>query len=224
MFSLLIEVVGYATQYVYLKSYMYLYDLAYKNTIGYLHDYIYMTGRTYIESALGSIILMMTYQKFYIYDLIEYYYRYLILTLPPHLFGTPTLRIQQKETSNDSSGSSSDEADDVDVINVQMKQYDIIVSQLMFVFKTKEEPPTMTYRVMNGAQLRPFIDDKGRFFVGHIHQYYPMLDTIIIRYIKITTESNVNQLMDPPALTKIIDVKKRFDIRNGVSCKLGVYL
>ena len=201
----IVEFVGYFSQYLYLKSSRCIYRIT-------------KDGFKFLSSLLFNIKLVLTYQKLYLFDLIDYYHRYLILTLHPYLFGTPVLNICQLEKL-DLSDSDSDSDSDNDS---KLQDYEVIVSQLLFVFQTNEDPPTMTYRVMNGAQLRPFIDDKGRFFIGHIHRYYPSLDTIIIRYMKFETDSN--KIIDHPNITKIIDVKKRFDIRNGVSCKFGVYL
>lgn len=143
----------------------------------------------------------------------------MILSLPSYMFGVPIISIKQSENEDSDNDS-------------EMNEYDIFISQLILVFKTNSSPPSMTYRTLNGAQLRPLICDNGRFFIGHIQRYYPLLDTIIIKYIKfpVVKGNPLSQLIHaqtsdtPKTITRVLDVQKRFDIRNGASCKLGIVL
>ena len=190
--------------------------------IGYTSQHLYLSSSRRIIQYKKDGYMIYTYLKLCLFDLIDYYHSYMVLSLPSYMFGAPVLKFYQADLSDSSDSdinSSSDEED------VKMNEYEVFVSQLLFVFKTNDEPPLMTFSTMNGAQLRPFIDSKGRFFVGHIERYYPNLDTIIIRYVKTLADATkIDLLLETPTLTKIIDVEKRFDIRNGKSCKFGVYL
>lgn len=161
--------------------------------------------------TLGFIV----YMKLWLMDMIDYYFAYLILSLPTYVFGPPIIRVRQLLPDD----SKDDDSSDDDCL-IQMISYDIFISQLIFIFETNEMPPTMTHRFMHGAQLAPLTDQHGRFFLPRLGQYYPQLDTIIIKYAK-TPVNNVSG-MESQMLEKVLDVKKRFDIRNGKSCKMGV--
>lgn len=168
------------------------------------------------------LYLVFLYVKLCVFDFIDFYYKYLILSLPAHMFGAPVIKIRQVYNPD---GESSDD----DVVD-EMREYCLFISQLLFVFKTNEVPPTMTTRVLSGLQINPLLDDKGRFFISHIQRYYPTLDTIVIQYTKIPaidslefSEESVE--IDPSCKhVKVIDVTKRYDIRNYKSCKFGVVL
>ena len=168
------------------------------------------------------LYLVFLYVRLCILDFIDFYYKYLILSLPAHMFGAPVIKISQVYNPE---GDSSDD----DVVD-EMREYCLFISQLLFVFKTNEVPPTMTTRVLSGLQINPLLDDKGRFFISHIQRYYPTLDTIVIQYTKIPaidslefSEESVE--IDPSCKhVKVIDVTKRYDIRNDKSCKFGVVL
>jgi hypothetical protein len=162
-----------------------------------------------------NIFLVYSYIKLWIQDLFDYYFIYLILSLPTYLFNTPIIKLEQNKLID-----SSDEENDSE--NNSTKQFYVFISDLEFVFKINDEPPIMDRRKMHGSQLRPLIDERGRFFIGHIHRYYPNLDTINIRYLKIQT--NNQPFSNVEEITKVLDVKKRYDIRNNVNCKFGVYL
>ena len=181
--------------------------------LGYTTQYAYLYAAKVIHGYAKQASLVFEYLKLCLYDKIDYYHIFLILSLPASLFGAPVLRIQQAvQTACDSD----------DDENATIQKYDLFITHLEFIFKSNEVPPTMTRRTMNGAQLQPLIDKKGRFFIGHIHKYYPNLDTIFIRYLK--TPSDHNSHKKDTICVKIIDVAKRYDIRNNASCKFGVYL
>lgn len=174
---------------------------------------IYTSHREYIK-------LVFTYLNVWILDKLEYYYIYMILALPACLFGAPIINIQQRVSSHskdlDDANSESDDEGEI-------KQYDVFICQLIFVFKSTSK---INIRVLNGAQLRPLVDKKGMFFIGHIQRYYPQLDTIIIKYLKFPcASSNAGCLIQtdlPQSITRVLDVEKRYDVRNGKSCKLGI--
>ena len=181
--------------------------------LGYTIQYIYLTTIRLLHGYAKQASLVFAYLKLCLYDKIDYYHIYLMLSLPAFLFGAPILRVQQE----DRTGSDSDDDAESDI-----KEYDLFITRLEFIFKSNEVPPIMTRRTLNGAQLQPLIDNKGRFFIGHIHKYYPTLDTILIRYLK--TPADHNSQKKDTICVKIIDVAKRYDIRNAESCKFGVYL
>jgi hypothetical protein len=155
----------------------------------------------------------MLYIQLWVYDTVDYYLAYLMLSLPSYVFRAPVIRISQ--FPEDYSSDSSEE----EMIEHAI-EYDVFISQLIFIFKTKEQPPTMTHRVMHGAQLRSLVDSRGRFFLRRIQQYFPEIDTIIIKYTKIPVANDKRILA--PTITKVLDVVKRCDIRTGTSCKMGV--
>ena len=160
------------------------------------------------------LFMVFTYVKLCVFDFIDYYYGYLILSLPAYLFGAPVIRVCQIVNPDDES--SDDDA------TRETQDYTLFISQLVFVLKTGNHPPTMTNRLLSGLQLKVVLDDKGRFFISHIRRYFPNLDTIIIKYSKFPldtglTDSSTNHI-------KVIDVNKRYDIRNNKSCKFGVVL
>lgn len=190
--------------------------------VGYAAQYILINIRNRMDKIV-SPSLVFAYGKLVVFDTIDYYYTYLILSLPLYMFGSPIIRIKQVSTLDlDSSD---------DDTEPETKEYDVFVSQLVFVHKSNDTPPLMSMRVMNGLQLRPLIDDKGRFFIGHIERYYPSLDSIILKYVKFPAiDKPIEQLLESqsssqnPTEIKVIDVAKRYDIRNSKSCKFGVYL
>lgn len=165
------------------------------------------------QASLFYIKAVVLYSYLWVSDIVEYYFKYLILSLPAYVFSSPVFTIKQLTEDSDS---------DSDDSNLSIIDYDILVCQLIFVFHTNKEPPTMTSRAYHAGNLKPFINERGSFFLQELEQYYPHLDTIILRYVKVPhgepdTESNNLKV-------KVIDVKKRYDIRNDKSCKMGVVL
>lgn len=152
-----------------------------------------------------SCYLVATYMCLWCMDLIDYYHAKMILHLPAYMFGHPILRIQQDPES----GSDSDT--DEDPI-----EFDVFVSRLIFVFDGADK---MQHRVMHGAQLRPLII-KDRFYIGRLLTFFPSLDSIVMTYAKVPTISSNYDTGE--ITTKVIDVKKRYDIRGCKSCKMGV--
>lgn len=159
------------------------------------------------------MVALLVYIKLWVFDMIDYYLIYLALSLPSHMFGSPVLHIKQIALTDDTDSSDDDDSS-------SLIEYNVYISKLLFIFKTRDAMPLMEHRVLNGAQLRLLVNENGRFFLPRINQYYPLLDTIVIDYTKFEpTDSNIDEL---PVQTKILDVKKRYDIRNGISCKMGV--
>ena len=189
--------------------------------IGYSFQYFWRDARDILSTFLRDTQMVIVYIQLCIYDFMDYYHRYMILSLPKSVFGAPILKIQQYDEAESES-----ESDSEDETEPMIRKFDIFVSRLEFIYKSNDIPPLMTRRSLNGAQLQPFIDNKGRFFVGHIQQYYPNLDTILIIYSK--TPSDIDQIEDDDdeseSFVKVIDVAKRYDIRNNQSCSFGVYL
>lgn len=160
-------------------------------------------------SGRRHISLVLTYCKLWVFDMIDYYYAFLILSLPAFLFGPPIIKISQSEYSSDSED------------ELSISEYEVFITQLVFIMKSNE---SMTTRNLNGLQIRPLIDEKGRFFVGHIQRYYPNLDTIILSYVKFPAIQSGHSFLpeEPVKQTKVIDVVKRYDIRNKKSLKMGI--
>jgi hypothetical protein len=156
------------------------------------------------------VFAVFVYIKLWMLDMIEYYLIYLLLHLPAFVFGPPTLLMQQPDPSIA-------EAEDSDDEEVALVDYTVYIAQLAFVFKT-DATPQMKHITMHGAQLRMLVDTKGRLLLPRLSLYYPSLDTVIIRYCKYPSDGS----KESPTLVKVLDVAKRYDIRNGVSCKMGV--
>jgi hypothetical protein len=166
--------------------------------------------------SLLNIILVATYCKLWVYDTIEYWYVYLILSLPAFMFGAPLIKVNELIRSSDSSDSDSDSDN-----NHEVNTYEVFISQLVFIFKTNEINPVTTTRTLNGLQLKPLIDVNGRFFIGNIHKYFPNLDTILLSYIKYPMDVEY-KFHESKKEIMVIDVVKRYDIRNQKSYKMGV--
>ena len=171
---------------------------------------------TIFTSRLGSVYLAYCYVRLLVQDNIDYYFTYLILSLP--------IRIKQAVNDNESSDSDSDGS-------AELVDYDVFITEFMLVFY--DENTYAHHRVLNGCQLRPLIDENGKFFVQNISRYYPTLDTIILRYIKFPIAKSYleNSMSDSEEhdgsihpSTLVIDVKKKYDLRNLKSCKMGVVL
>ncbi len=158
-----------------------------------------------------------TYIKLWFLDTIDYYIKYLILSMPTYMFDQPIIRIRQLKPID----LNYDPEDSDDESNLTLVDYDLFISQVIFIFKTNDTPPLMKQRRMHGLQLRPFIEPNGRLFVGAFEKYYSNLDTIMISYIKIPTIDSTNKSSELDKQTKVIDVKSRKDIRSGKSCRFG---
>lgn len=167
--------------------------------------------------TLIDVYLGLTYLKLVLFDFIDYYYRFLILSLPPYLFGQPIFTITQFDKNEHDSDYDSDDTE----ANRKMTEYSVFVSQLLLVVKKDNAIETTT---LNGAQLIPFIDDKGRFFIGHIQQYYKDLDIIILKYIKVKNNQPSGNQSSDESIIRVIDVVKRYDIRNKKSVSFGVFM
>lgn len=161
------------------------------------------------SSRIEYLYLVYSYLKLWLYDTIDYYYAYAILYLPCHLFGTPVLHISKEPES---------ESDSNDDSNKENIEYEIYICDLLLIFYDQKNKAT--YRTLNGLQLRPIINEGGRFFITDISKYFDNLDTIIIKYLKFDKDSKTGDKVH----TKIIDVAKKYDIRNHQSCQMGVYL
>ncbi len=184
---------------------------------------ITLTMANIYTTQFEYLFVVLTYFKLLILDTVEYYYVKAILSMPAFVFGAPIITVEHYDSDSES------DATDESKKSNENTHYDIFISQLIFIFKTGSRT---SFRTMNGCQLRPLIDQYGRFHIGHIHKYYPSLDTIIIKYVKFPcVESNaINSLLNaqssdvPRVVTRVLDVTKRYDIRNNQSCKLGIVL
>lgn len=176
-------------------------------------------------NALTQIYAVVLYLKLWIEDMIDYYHSYLILTLPSHMFGTPIFRTKSIEPESDSDS-------DSDTVSSPTESVisEIFIKRACLIHYDNNDHAYNTE--LHGNQLRHFMDEYGKFYIGHIEKYYPNLDTIILSYLKspVSDVRNLNcdesdyEEEDPRLITRIIDVKKRYDVRNLQSCKMGVVL
>lgn len=159
-----------------------------------------------------QLMAVLIYLKLWIQDVIQHYYIWMILSLPKYMFGSPILRIERYIDS-------SDEEDHTDNKTYPIiEHYDLYVSQLMLVFKPDAEGK-VSHIVLHGAQLYPMVDTTGRFYISHLAQFYPNLDLILLKYVKVLVGDIANTSSE---LTKVITVENKLDIYNNQSCKLGV--
>jgi hypothetical protein len=163
-----------------------------------------------------ELVAVFTYLKLWIQDIIQHYYIWMILSLPKYMFGPPILHIQRYV---DSSSEESDDDDNRDTYP-SMNYYDVYISQLMFVFKPDEDG-NIYHKDLHGAQLHPIVDTMGRFHIGNLLRFYPNLDLILLKYVKVQVGKK-NYI--PSENTKVITVDNKLDIYNHQSCKLGVAL
>lgn len=140
---------------------------------------------------------------------------YLILSLPAYMFGPPIYAVKQSVAStDDSDDSNDDESNEFGGVD-----YTVFVSHLVCVLKNADKQITTSR--LSGSQLRPLVDKSGRFFIGKLLQFFPTLDTIFIMYTK-TLATDEEQDQSEQQHIKLIDVNRRFDIRNNTSCRMGV--
>lgn len=157
--------------------------------------------------------LVVKYVWFWILDGIDCYYTYLILSLPPYMFGPPVYVVKQSEESVDS-----DDSDDSQYQLDKSVDYIVFISHLACTFRNIQDDRFLS-RNFSGSQLRPIVDEKGRFFIGTLVQIFPTLHTITLTYMKMPTSDPLCKSVE---YTKIIDVERRYDVHNEESCMMGV--
>lgn len=140
------------------------------------------------------------YTHLWILDQIDYYAKYLTLTLPAYVFGSPVIRIRQ---------SCSDDSDEED----SSTDFCVFIAHLMIVTDVDDR---IESRELHGAQLRPFVEEDGRLLIGELAQYFPNLSMIYIRYAKTPLDGG-----DVRTSKMLIDVKKKYDNYNQRSCRFG---
>ncbi len=155
--------------------------------------------------------LVFLYIKLWIEDMVDYYHTLLILLLPSHLFDQPIIHITQKVHSNDNSDSEDSEC-------AEEIAFDVFISKLELELEDHGEKQL---RSLHGLQLTPFIDEMGKFYISNIETYFPTLTKINLNYIKYERYNNLKIMYD---VTRVIDTKKKMDIHNNQSCRLGVVL
>ena len=161
-------------------------------------------------SWMDQLKLILLYIGFCVTDAIDRCYLYMMLALPKYMFGPPIYRIRQYPK------------DDIDDETLEPLDYTVFISNLECSFKNSDNSE-VSYRSLSGSQLRPLIDEKGRFFLGKLLQVFPTLDMIRIEYIKtcdLVESSNEDDLC--VNCTKYIDVQRRYDVHNEESCMRGV--
>lgn len=160
-----------------------------------------------------QIYAALVYVKLWIEDTIDYYYSYLILSLPVYMFGIPIFTIKSARSDFSSDSNSDSDADQKTECTIS----EVLITRVCLIHYDNKKRAYNTE--LHGNQLRHFVDEYGKFFIGHIDKYYSNLDTIILSYVKIQSSDDEARL-----ITRIIDVKKRYDVRNLQSCKMGVKL
>ncbi len=162
-------------------------------------------------TRIQYICMVCMYLRLYIEDIIDHYRIALILLLPPYMFGDPIIHI--KQSACEDSDSDSDNCR-----NVEDVQFDVFIAKLQLDIIDNGRLRTID---MHGLQLRPFVDDTGRFFISNLEKYYPTLTKINMRYVKYKLYNN--QITDLSFdVTCAIDTKKKIDTVNNKSCRLGV--
>lgn len=129
---------------------------------------------------------------YYVYavfiEWVEYWYIYLLLTLPAYLFA----------------GNNSIKLSDKDNTIIWFNHIKLVLQTDTNSFSTEE---------LAGAQLMSLADD-GYITFNKLNQYYPTLDTLYLKYLKIDDDSNEE-------ITKVIDIAKKLDLRSIEKCKFG---
>ncbi len=153
-----------------------------------------------------------------IQEYIHYWYVYLLLSLPPRMFNVLGNEITLQ--SDDSSDS-----DECTQKNDLRKCWMLMVKLIL-----TNGPNLFESEIISGAQLMLLADSQGRIPINLLETYYPNLDTLYIQYLDFTQQSvhynldkeisKYNGLSFEP-ITKVIDIKKRKDIRSGKKCKFG---
>lgn len=142
-------------------------------------------------------------------EYVQYWYIYLLLSLPPRLFqmynNTVTLTVDDDEPTR----------------NIWIVRTKLILESYPNQFETE---------YIAGPQLMLLADEHGCIPFNMLERYYPKLDTLYVQYldlnpIDIGSDSTITRSsIDGQAIkvvTKIIDIKKRLDIRAGQKCKFG---
>jgi len=151
---------------------------------------------------------VLIYLKLWMFDTIDYYHTYMILSLPSFMFDQPFIHIQQINDSDSDSDGDSESSNQISNIS-----FDIFVSRFILIMYDG------SYVSMHGHQMCPFIDDNGHLCIWNIQRYFPDLKTISLNYMK----SNVsNDFNNQKLISRIIDVKNRFDVLHLSSCRFGL--
>lgn len=167
-----------------------------------------MAKLTTYQEAIAVII----YLKLWLQDVIQHYYVRMILLLPKYMFGSPILRIQKFVDSSDEETHTDNE------IYPIVETYDLYVFQCMLVFKPDAEG-NVCHQTLHGSQLYPIVNATGCFHIAHLIKFYPNLDLILLKYVKVLVGKKISAASEH---TKVITVDNKLDIYNKQSCKLGV--
>lgn len=135
----------------------------------------------------------------------QYWYIYLLLSLPPRLFqlhNSPVSFTVDEDEPNRS----------------------IWIVRTKLILKTY--PNQFEAEYIAGHQLMLLSDDHGCISFNTLERYYPNLDTLYVQYLDLNPNEvgSDHSSIDGQAIkvvTKIIDIKKRLDIRAGNKCKFG---
>ncbi len=151
-----------------------------------------------------ALFLMETYLM--IVESIEFYFIWFMFALPNSMYGAPVKRIHQLSSSDIDADTSDDELTTV--------EYDLVIESMIFIIASDPKPQIIN---VHGAKLFPLVSRCGRFYLPVLRQFFPQLDTIRIEYSKTPVGSFGSQRG-----VKVLDVKRRFDLRNVESVKMGV--
>lgn len=172
-----------------------------------------MKGSKASEMPMISIYMIANYILVIVQEYLQYYYIYLLLSLPPWLFNSgKTIYINDGDSSNN---------------DLYMREIWFIQSKLII----ETYPNQFTTEYLSGHQLMLMSDVNGYISFNMLETYYPRLDTLYLQYLDLnpsnyTDDDNtiIYSSIDGKTnklLTKIIDIKKRLDIRSGKKCKFG---
>lgn len=149
------------------------------------------------DSYYTKTILVMTYIYIVFEEYMSFLWTYMILSLPPYMFGPPILHITHENDDSD--------------YEMETDEFDIYVQNITLISMKNNVAST---DIINIHQLTNLLTDS----VLHIKQlqtYYPYIDTIFIRITRCDTEQETSI---------IVDTKKRMDIYNNRSVRNGINL
>jgi hypothetical protein len=149
------------------------------------------------DSYYTNTVLVITYMYIVFEEYMSFLWTYMILSLPPYMFGPPILHINYENDDSD------DES--------QNDEFDIYAQNITLVSTKNNVSYTDS---LNIRQLTNIINNSV-LHIKELQIYYPYLDTIYIQLFRCDTQLES---------TMIIDTKKRVDIYHNRSVRNGINL
>lgn len=142
-------------------------------------------------------------------EYVHYWYVYLLLSLPHRMFNL---------LNNDVALEGDEGEPDRNIWIVMVK---LILDKAPNQFETE---------VISGTQLLLLANKQGQIPINLLEVYYPNLDTLYIQYLDLNQHPITPDMSTSLAkygglsfvvVTKVIDIKKRMDVRAGKKCLFG---